>query len=146
MPTKRDDPYLNFNFAVDLGAGGAAGFAEVELGGARVNVIEYREGGDRTNATRKLPGRVHYGNVVLRRGITGDASLWQWFEQVRDGTPAKRNVTVTLLDEARQPVVRWLLRNAFPVKWDPPDLNAKGNEVAFETLELAIEELELETG
>ena len=146
MPTKRDDPYLDFNFLVELGDGASAGFAEVELGGARVDVIEYREGGDRTNATRKLPGRVHYGNVVLKRGITGDSVLWQWFEQVRDGSPAKRNVTVTLLDEARQPVVRWLLRNAFPVKFDAPTLNAKGNEVAIETLELAIEGLELESG
>jgi phage tail-like protein len=96
------------------------------------------------NATRKLPGLAHYANIVLRRGITGDSTLWRWFDEVRDGNVARRDVAVVLLDESRQPVVRWRLQNAFPVKWKGPDLNAKGNEVAIETLELAVERIDLD--
>ena len=144
MPTKRDNPYANFNFLVELGGETAAGFAEVDLGGARIDVIEYREGADRVNATRKLPGHAHYANVVLRRGITGDSTLWRWFDEVRDGNVSRRDVAVVLLDESRQPVVRWTLQNAFPVKWEGPDLNAKGNEAAIETLELAVERIDLD--
>ena len=144
MAVQRENPYSNFNFAVDLGIGEEIQFAEVEIPAAEIEVIEYREGADRTSAARKLPGRVRYGNVVLRRGISGRLELWEWFKAVRDGQPLRRDVAVTLLDEQRQPVQRWLLRQAWPTKYDPSDLNAKGNEVAVELLELAVEGIEIE--
>ena len=144
MPVQRENPYANFNFVVDAGLGGEVGFAEVELPAAEIESIEYREGGDRTNASRKLPGRVRYGNVVLRRGISGNLALWEWFKAVRDGQQLRRDVTITLLDEARNPVQQWRLRDAWPAKYDPSDLNGKGNEVLIETLELAVESIDLD--
>ena len=143
MAVQRDNPYPNFNFVVDIGAEELA-FAEVEIPAAEIDVLEYREGADRTNASRKLPGRVHYGNVVLRRGIDGRLALWEWFKAVRDGQVLRRDVAITLLDEQRQPVHRWLLRDAWPVKYDPSDLNAKGNEVTIETLELVCESIDVD--
>jgi phage tail-like protein len=144
VAVQRRNPYPNFNFAVDIGGGGEIAFAEVEIPAAEVDVIEYREGADRTNAVRKLPGRVRYGNVVLRRGTDGGLDLWNWFKAVRDGQLERRDVTITLLDEKREPVQQWRLRDAWPAKYDPSDLNAKGNEVAIETLELAVEGIEIE--
>ena len=145
MAVQRDNPYANFNFVVDAGfAEGEIGFAEVEIPAAEIEAIEDREGGDRTNASRKLPGRVRYGNVVLRRGVTGTLALWEWFKAVRDDQLERRNVTITLLDEQRQPVQRWLLRDAWPVKYDPSELNAKGNEVVVELLELVCESIEVD--
>lgn len=144
MAVQRDNPYPNFNFAVDIGAGDEIAFAAVEIPAAEIDTIEYREGADRTNAVRKLPGRVRYGNVVLRRGIDGRLALWQWFKETRDGNLSRRDVTIALLDEKRDPVLQWRLRNAWPVKIEPSDLNAKGNEVVVETLELAVESIEVE--
>ena len=144
MAVQRDNPYLNFNFTVDIGAGEELGFSEVEAPSGEIEVIEYREGSDRSNTARKLPGRAKYSNVTLKRGITGNTELYQWWTSVRDGQVERRNVTITLLDEQRQPVLRWLLRNAWPVKIEGPALNATGNEVAIETLELSHEGLELE--
>ena len=144
MAVQRDNPYLNFNFTVDIGAGEELGFSQVEGLSGEIEVIEYREGADRVNTARKLPGLAKYSNVTLRRGITGRTDLFEWWKSVRDGQVQRRNVTITLLDEARQPVVRWLLRNAWPVKIEGPDLNATGNEVAIEALELAHEGLEID--
>ncbi len=144
MAVQRDNPYPNFNFIVDLGIGEELQFAEVEIPAAEVEVIEYREGGDPASSSRKLPGRTRYGNVVLRRGLSGRLELWEWFKAVRDGQPLRRDVRITLLDEQRQPVQRWLLRDAWPTKYDPSNLNAKGNEVTIETLELAVEGIEIE--
>lgn len=143
MAVQRDNPYANFNFVVDIGAEELA-FAEVVIPAAEIDLIEYREGGDRANASRKLPGRVRYGNVVLRRGVDGRLALWEWFKSIRDGEILRRDVTITLLDEQRQPVQRWLLRKAWPVKYDPSDLNAKGNEVVIETLELVCESIDVD--
>jgi phage tail-like protein len=144
VAVQRDNPYANYNFSVDIGLGDNTWFAEVEIPAGEIEVIEYREGADRTSATRKLPGRVSYGNVVLRRGISGRTELFEWWKAVRDGTIDRRNVVITLHDEQQNPVQRWLLRNAWPTKYDPSDLKAKGNEIALETLELAVEGLELD--
>ena len=114
MAVQRDNPYLNFNFTVDIGVGDELGFSEVEGLSGEIEVIEYREGADRVNTARKLPGLATYPNVVLKRGITGRTDLFEWWKSVRDGQVQRRNVTITLLDEQRQPVLRWLLRNAFP--------------------------------
>ncbi|MEO5576684.1 MAG: phage tail protein [Gaiellaceae bacterium] len=144
MAVQRDNPYANFNFLVDLGQGDDAGFSEVELPEGRIEVIEYRDGNDKVSSARKLPGRVSYPNVILRRGLAGGLELFDWWKAVRDGSPDRRNVTITLLDEQRTPVQRWRLRNAWPAKVDSSPLNALGNEVLIETLELAHEGFETE--
>jgi phage tail-like protein len=135
---------MNFNFIVDIGAGDELGFSEAEVPSGEIEVIEYREGADRVNTARKLPGLAKYPNVTLKRGITGSTDLFEWWKSLRDGQVVRRNVTITLLDEQRQAVYRWLLRSAWPVKIEGPTLNASGNEVAIETLELAHEGLEIE--
>jgi phage tail-like protein len=144
VPIRRDNPYGNFNFTVDIGAGDDLGFSEAELPAGEIAVLEYREGADRTNASRKLPGRVSYGNVVLRRGLAGRLELFDWWQATRDGQVSRRNVRITLLDEARAPVQRWTLRNAWPAKLEFSPLNARGNEVVIESLELAHEGFETE--
>ena len=139
MPVQRDNPYVNFNFVVDIGAGEGLGFSEVDLPSGELEVIAYREGGDKSSTARKLPGLATYANVTLKRGVTGRLELFEWWRGVRDGNVDRRNVTITLLDEQRSPVQRWLLRNAWPAKLDFGPLNALGNDVVIETLELAHE-------
>lgn len=149
MSVYRDDPYKNFNFLVDLGTGDAhgpdAGFSEVVLPTLAVDVIEYRVGNDKENAVRKLTGLRRVGNVTLKRGITGSLSLHQWFRDTANGAPnTVRDVTITLLDEARNPVFAWRLRRARIVKIEGPTLKATGNEVAIESIELAVEGVDVE--
>ena len=85
-----------------------------------------------------------YPNVTLKRGITGNLELFDWWKAARDGQLLRRDVTITLLDEQRQEVQRWRLRDAWPAKIEAGPLNAQGNEVAIETLELAHEGFEIE--
>ena len=144
MATKRANPYLNCNFLVEIDGVATAAFAEVRLPDMTIDVVEYREGSDKVNSVRKLPGLAKYGNLVLERGIVGDVELFQWMRAVSQGQPERRNLAVVLLDEQRNPVQRWLVRNAFPVKYQGAVLNAKGNEVAVESLELACEGLDIE--
>ena len=144
MPQRRDDPYLNFNFRVEIDGLQVAGFSEAQLPEGRIEVVAYREGGVNTSAPRLLPGRVEFGPVVLRRGFAGDPALFQWWNDVVHGNVARRNVVIVLLDEQRQEVARWLIRRAWPSKWTGPDLRGLGNEIAIETLELSHEGIELD--
>jgi phage tail-like protein len=142
MPDRQ--PYRDFNFRVEIDGIGEAQFCEVSIPEAEITVVEYREGADKTSATRKLPGRVRYGNIVLKRGVTGDLALWEWFRAIAAGDFQPRDVAIILLDAERQPVIRWTAAGAWPTKYDSSDLNAKGNEVVIELLELAVERVEIE--
>lgn len=143
-PAARRDPYKNYAFLVEIDGIARAGFAEVSGLAAEATVIEYREGADPISSTRKLPGLVKYSNVTLKRGFTTDRDLWSWWRTVADGSVERRNVAITLLDDSRTPVARWLLRNAWPAKIEAPNLSSDKNEVAIETIELAHEGLELD--
>ena len=147
MAVLRDDPYPACNFLLEL-AGvvdpGSTQFAEVTGLSADIAVIEYRTGGDRSNVVRKLPGLTKYPNIVLKRGVSGDLRLWQWIQQAIQGTVQRLNGSVVLLDEARNPVLRFNFRRGWPCRYDGPSLTAQGNEVAIETLEICHEGLEIE--
>lgn len=138
MPANQQIPA--FQFQVDFGAGAVGGFRSVSGLGAETAVIEYREGSDKLPAVRKFPALNSYGNLTLRRGLTQNLDLWQWFQ-----SKERRNVTILLLDEQFQPQMRILCRNAWPCKWELSELDASRSEVAAETIEIVHEGLSIES-
>lgn len=139
----RVDPYKNFRFLVEIDGLTQAGFSECSGLGSKVEVIEYREGGEPTTV-RKLPGRVSYPDITLKWGVTVSRELFDWHRGVVQGQIQRKNCSIILLDDSGAQKVRWNLFNAWPSKWDGPALNAKGSEVAIETLTITCEGLELE--
>jgi phage tail-like protein len=148
MAVLRAHPYGNQHFLVDLGAGSAgpeAAFCEIVIPGISVDVVEYRTGSSTESGVQKLPGLARYPDVILRRGVIGSLDLYNWINEVRNGSSnAARTVTIQLLSEDRVPVVTWKLLRAWPVKYSGPALDAKGTDVAMEELTLAYERLEME--
>ena len=99
-------------------------------------ILEYAEGGN-NDFVYKLPGRVKFPNLVLKRGITDQKELLKWFWDVRSDLKL-RTVTVTLVDATGAQDARvWAFENAYPVKWAGPNLNAGSDSAATETLEIA---------
>ncbi|MGZ4846250.1 MAG: phage tail protein [Halobacteriota archaeon] len=138
MP-ERKDPYRNFRFLLEIGGIIQAGFSEVTMTDTTSDPIEYREGNE-VPTVRKLPGLVKYGNLTLKWGITDSSiELFKWHQLAMDGKDARRNIAVILTDEAGTPVSRWEFSEAWPTKYNPPDFNAKGNEVAIESIEITHE-------
>jgi phage tail-like protein len=111
---QRDTPYGAFNFLVDMGTAVTGGFSDVSGLVTEMTVAEYREGTDKENHVRKIPGVHKVGDVTLKRGLVGSLDPFEWIEQTRgDDYMAKRNVTIHLMDEARNgPVATWRLQNA----------------------------------
>jgi len=148
MAVFRERPYGCFNFRVDFGDGAGeaqSGFTEVSGLSAEAESIEYRNGAEAQLAPRKLSGLTKYGDVTLKRGVIGSTSFWDWFRATRDGAPERRNVVVQLVSEDRtNVVVSWKLRNAFPIKYVGPTLDARTSEVAIESLTLSVEGIEVE--
>lgn len=147
----RDNPYGAFNFLVKLGdAGGedqiAGGFSDMSGLGNEVKYSEYRNGNDPDNHVRKIPNINSTDDVTLKRGVIGDLRLFSWLKATREGDLEPRTVTITLLDERRQSVCSWVLRNAQPKKWVGPTLAGKGGgEVAMEELQLVAEQVDFKS-
>lgn len=132
------DPFGNYNFLVEMDGITRAAFQEVSGFDSTIDVIEHREGGENTTP-RKLPGMTKYSNIVLKWGITDDQQLYLWHRQAVEGRVERKNGSIVLLDRAGAEVARWNFERAWPTKYDGPDLNAEGNDVSIETLELAHE-------
>ncbi|MHC1599762.1 MAG: phage tail protein [Candidatus Methanospirareceae archaeon] len=141
MVGERKDPYRQFRFLLEIDGIVQAGFSEVTIPDTTSDVVEYREGNELTTV-RKLPGLTKYGNVTLKWGITDSLELYEnWRKPVEDGkmADARKNVAIILMDEEGSPAARWEFVEAWPSKYDAPDLNAKGTDVAVETLEVVHE-------
>jgi phage tail-like protein len=139
----RQDPLRNFRFRVEIDGLQVGSFAEVVIAPSITDVIEYREGAE-PSAVRKLPGLTRFGNVTLKRGVTPSLDLFNWHKLVAQGdiANARRTVVIIVADDSGHDIARFVVREAWPVKYDPGDLNARGNEVFIELLELVNEGIE----
>ncbi|WP_029936640.1 phage tail protein [Sphingomonas sp. UNC305MFCol5.2] len=147
----RETPFGAYNFIVEFDGNEAAntalgGFSDVSGIGTEITLMEYRQGNDKENRVRKIPGMHKAGDVTLKRGIMGQVNFWDWIRITRVDPTHKRTVMITLQDEQRNAVLRWKLINARPMKFTGPTLAAKGgSDVAMEELVVAIEDLEFVT-
>jgi phage tail-like protein len=133
----RDDPYAGYNFIVNIN-GAQAGFSEVSGLDTENDIIEYRNGNELARK-RKLAGLQKYPQIVLKRGFTDSAELWQWRKTVLDGKTERRSGAIVVLNEAREEALRFEFVEGWPSKWQGPALNAGNSEAAIETLEIACE-------
>lgn len=136
-------------------------FSEVSGLNAEMETEEYREGGLNTGP-RKFLKWGKFPNLVFKRGVTFNTDLWDWNYQVLYGSkqPLRKNGFVLLTDRGggissafggptalglpvldRLPIAVWFFRNGLPERLQGPALNAKSNEIAIETLEIAHEGL-----
>lgn len=139
----RRDPLGNFRFRLEIDGLQTVSFSQVAIGPTTIEVIEYREGTDPAHV-RKLSGLTKYGNVTLKHGVTDSLELFEWHQRIVSGQIAanRKSVAIVVVDDAGADTARYVVSDAWPVKYDPGDLNAKGNEVFIETLELANEGVE----
>ncbi len=142
---ERRDPYRAFNFQLEIDNVPLGAFSEVSGLTAEGDAVDYREGTDLQSNVRKLPGLRKYSNLTLKRGYTQDKSLWAWYANIVNGVSDRRNVTIVLMNESREPVLRWHAESAWINKIEGPSFKASGNEVAMESVELVHEGLTIET-
>ncbi len=142
---QRNDPYRAYNFVLEIDSLPKGAFSEVGGLTAEGDAVDYREGSDLQQNVRKLVGLRKYANLTLKRGYTQDKALWQWYTNIMNGVADRRNVTIVLMNEARQPVLRWHAENAWINKIEGPSFKASSNDVAMESVELIHEGLTLES-
>jgi phage tail-like protein len=136
-------PMPKFRFEVDLGDN-LQSISFQEVSGLDV---EYRKPNSPLFSVEKMPGIAKYGNVTMKRGVfVNDNSFWQWHQRIKMNTIKGRTVVIRLLDEAGAVTMQWTLSNAWPTKITSTDLKSDGNEVAVDTLEIAYEQITMQSG
>ncbi|HSE46925.1 MAG TPA: phage tail protein [Gemmatimonadales bacterium] len=149
MPAARDavqgDPLVGFNFGVEFSGVIGGYFTEASGLGSEHEIIEHKiVSQDGREIIRKIPGRLKWGDITLKRGITANMDFWEWRKQVEDGLvgQARRNGSVVMFDETYTEVARWNFENAWPSKVSGPSVNSTSNEVGIEEITIVHEGIE----
>ncbi|MEM9189374.1 MAG: phage tail protein [Myxococcota bacterium] len=140
MATARPDPYVAFNYLIEISGIRAGGFSEVSGLDLEVQPIDYRNG-DEDFIPRKLPGLKQISNLTLKRGIIGELDAYQWVLAGARGAVRRQNGAIILRDEQRREVMRWRFRRGWACKYIGPTLQADSSSVAIEAIEIAHEGL-----
>ncbi len=140
-------PLPKFHFRVEWN-GSKAGFTEVTGLEVETEMIEYRHGDSPEYSKLRLAGLRKFANISLKRGtFASDNEFFDWWKSgALLGEVERRDVTISLLNEAHEPVVTWLVKQAWPTKITATDLKSDGNEVAIESMELVHEGLVIQNG
>ncbi|MBF4471638.1 phage tail protein [Flavobacterium sp. HJJ] len=132
-----DFPIPKFHFSVEWG-GTKIAFTEVSGLNKEMDVIEHRVGSSPEFFKKKMPGLQKLSNISLKRGVfAGDNEFYQWYNTVAMNTVERRNITISLLNEAHAPVVVWKVKDCFIVSLKCSDMKSDANEAAIDTVEIA---------
>lgn len=136
-----DYPVVSTWFGVDFGDGMIGAFQECTGFGSKSEVVEYKASGDGKEILRKVPGRMTYNDITLKRGITDSLEMWDWRRIVEGGDmdKARRNGSIIMYDSAGNDVARWDFHQAWPSELSGPTANAESNEIAVEELTIVVE-------
>lgn len=137
-----DAPGNAYNFRLDIGGEIVGVFTDVTPPAARVETIEYREGGGGP-AVRMLPGRVSYAPVVLKWGFGLSPVLWTWMQASMSGRAEYKDIAlITLGNDGEVQTGRYNMFRCLPAAFAMSELSALSQSVAIETLEIRYENLE----
>ncbi|NJM08124.1 phage tail protein [Candidatus Gracilibacteria bacterium] len=136
------DPLVGFNFGVLIEGGVSGYFTECSGLGSETEVIEHKVvGKDGKEFVRKIPGRLKWGDITLKRGITTSMDFWEWRKQVEDGKVdgARKDGSIIMYDQDGKEVARWNFEKAWPSKISGPSVKTDDNAVSVEELTIVHE-------
>jgi len=143
-----EDPLLGFNFLLELDGAVAGYFTECAGVGSENEIIEHKVVDKQGHEiVRKIPGRLKFTDVTLKRGVTSDLEIWTWRELVVKGTiaDARKNATITMMDRTYSPVAKWHFTNAWPSKVSGPSFKSDDNSIGVEEVTIVHEGMYRET-
>src|SRR5512143_3514151 len=138
---RESDPLIGFQFALEVAGMITGYFSEVSGVGSENEIVEHKVVAEGHEFVQKLPGRLKWTDITLKRGITDNMQVWEWRQMVVDGEigKARKNATITMYDRNYKPAAKWDLVNAWPSKVTGPSFKADSNEYGVEEVTLVHE-------
>ena len=142
----REDPLVAFKFGLEI-EGKLAGYFQTVSGiGSESEVIEHKIVDDNTGETinQKIPGRLTWTDITLKRGVTSSIDVWEWRQEIVDGKvdDARTNCSIVAYNQANDEVARWNLESAWPSKVVGPEMDSGGTDLMVEEMTIVHEGLE----
>lgn len=136
------DPLQSFLFEVKLDGVTNGYFMEVNGIGSETEVIEHKVVGKKGEEfVRKVPGRLKWTDITLKRGLTGNLDFWKWFKAIEQGKvdANRKNGTLTMYTQDGSPIAEWTFDKAWPSKISGPTIKSDSGEVGVEEMVLVHE-------
>lgn len=134
-----------YHFTAEWG-GNRQDFLEISGLNITIDIAATRNGDSKVNTEHKIPGITKLSDVFLKRNIiVGDNDFYKWIQTNNFGQVERREVRIKLLNQNHEPVMLWVLKNAFPSQYHGPVLLAGDSSLATETLVISYDELTSET-
>ena len=146
----RFDPAPAYLFYLEMGGLIVGAFTECSGLEMEREIFEVQEGGF-NYTTHKFGGPNKFSNIVLKRGLDFNRSLWSWYnEGLYDSRVLKLNFSIIvggpmqgLSFDGFAKVRHWDVYDGIPVKWTGPELDTSSTDVAVEEIEIAHHGLEM---
>jgi phage tail-like protein len=136
------DPLVSAWYGVEFQGQVQGAFRECTGLGSNNEVVDYKASGPKGEyIMKKVPGRMTWQPITLKRGITDAMDMWKWRQIVEEGKidQARKNGSIVMFNQQGQEVARWDFVAAWPSKITGPTANANANEIAIEEMEIVHE-------
>jgi phage tail-like protein len=140
-----ENPLVAFKFGLEIEGKLAGYFTTVSGIGSESQVIEHKitDAGTGETIIQKIPGRLTWNDITLKRGVTSSIDVWDWRQEVVDGKvdDARTNCSIIAYNQANEEIGRWNLENAWPSKVSGPEMDAGGTDYMVEDITIVHEGL-----
>ena len=136
------DPLVGFHYAIEVQGIVTGYFTECSGIGSEHEIIEHKIVDEKgRESIQKVPGRLKWQDVTLKRGITDAMDIWDWRSLVEQGkmSDARTNCSIIMMDRNYEDVARWDLVNAWPSKVTGPSVKSDSNEFGVEEVTIVHE-------
>ena len=138
-----DAEYLGSQFGLEIDGVELARFTGIAGLGYESEVVTFQDTlADGKIVTRKRPGRISFPDIVLKRGLSADNALVDWYQTVVNGSVERKSGSVVIYDQTSSEVGRWNFENAWISKWSASDLDAGSDDVMIEEITISHENME----
>ena len=137
-----DDPLAVFSFSISVGEKVAGYFTEVSGLGSETEIIEHKViAPNGAEIIQKIPGRLKWGDITLKRGITGVLDVWDWRKMIEDGkvADARSDGSIFMYDQTGALTAQWDFSRAWPSKVSGPSINSGSSAVGIEEMTIVHE-------
>ena len=142
----REDPLVGFKFGLEIEGKLSGFFTSVSGIGSESEVVEHKVVNQETGETivQKIPGRLTWTEVTLKRGVTSVMDVWDWRKSVVEGkiNDARTNCSIIAYNQANEPQARWEFVNAWPSKVVGPEMDSGSQDYMIEEITIIHEGME----
>lgn len=141
-PNQEYFEYMGSLFALEIEGVEIARFTGVSGLGYTAEVVEFPDTlEDGSIVVRKRPGRVSFNDITLKRGLSADNALVEWYQSVLEGAVERQNGSIVLYGTSGDEVGRWNFERAWISSWSASDMDAGSDEVVVEEITIVHENL-----